>query len=374
MKLNRKRIPSTWRAIGAALPAAALVLAGCGTPSARSLRSNPEAGGRSIHPQAVLFAEKARFNPAAVEGVMSGEHDEANAAWWGFDAGNATGALQSAIRSGARVLRVPNMGTPWRVDPIRLESDQEIVFEQGTVVAAREGAFQGGGDCLFLAEGKKNITLRGYGAVLEMRKRDYTRPPYRPAEWRHAVSIRGSRNVRVLGLTIRSSGGDGIYIRGGSGTLYSEDIEIRDTVLYDHYRQGISVISVRNLLIENCQLLDTGGTAPQAGIDFEPNRKDEYLINCLVRGCTIAGNRGPGVLAYLGKLNSKSAPVSIRVESSTIRRNRAAIWIDGVGKKPKGSISFIGNDISGWKFVRRAPLLDVVIASKGKAIDSREPM
>jgi hypothetical protein len=372
--LKRNRIQYTWRAIGIVFPVTVLVLAGCGTPSARNLLSNTEAGSRSFHPQAVLFAEKARYDPAAVDGVMSGEHEEANAAWWGFEAGNATDALQSAIRSGARVLRVPNLGTPWRVDPIYLESDQEIIFEQGTVVAAREGSFQDGGDCLFLAEGKKNITLKGYGAVLEMRKQDYTRPPYRFSEWRHAISIRGSRNVRIHGLTIRSSGGDGIYVRGGSGTLYSEDIEIRDAVLYDHYRQGISVISVRNLLVENCQLLNTGGTAPQAGIDFEPNRKDEYLINCLIRNCTIVGNRGPGVLAYLGKLNKESAPVSIRVESSTIRRNRAAIWIDGVGKKPKGSITFIGNDISGWKFVRRAPLLDVVITSEGKAIDSREQM
>ncbi len=104
------------------------------------------------------------------------------------------------------------MGTPWNVRPITLRSDQELVFEDGVIVQAKRGEFMDGGASLFYADGISNVTLCGYRATLRMWKKDYQSAPYEKSQWRHALELRNFTGVRVLGLRIESSGGDGIYV------------------------------------------------------------------------------------------------------------------------------------------------------------------
>jgi hypothetical protein len=96
-----------------------------------------------------------------------------------------------------------------------LKTQPDIDSRSGVVIAARKGSFRGGGDCLFSVKDKKEVTIVGYGAVIEMRKGDYQKRPYEKAEWRHAILIRSCSDVLIEGLTIRSSGGNGIYIGRG---------------------------------------------------------------------------------------------------------------------------------------------------------------
>lgn len=286
-------------------------------------------------------------NPTAVQEVVSGKQKEANAAWWGFDEQDATMALQAAIRSGAKKLTVPKMGKPWIVGPLFLESDQEIVFEKGVVVQALKGSFLGVDDSLFTAENKDNITLRGDGAEWAMRKEDYRKAPYADAQWRHCLALLSCRNVKVTGLRLASSGGDGIYV-GRSGKKDArpgcEDIQIKDVVCDDNYRQGISVITVKNLLIENSTFQKTGGHAPMAGIDFEPNEQDEFLINCVVRKCTFKKNAGYGMLFALHNIGKK--PVSIRIDNCTCDQNKEGpLWV--LAPKAEGRIEFLDSKLPG---------------------------
>ena len=279
---------------------------------------------------------------------------------WGFDDQNATFAIQSAIDSGASMVVIPYVGKPYYVDPIILASNQTIILEEGVVIAARKGSFRGGGDSLFLAENQKEIAIIGYGAVIEMRKDDYRKKPYEKAEWRHAIELRGCSDVSIDGVTIRSSGGDGIYVgRGKGNNTYCENIRVKNVLLDDHYRQGISVISVRNLLVENVQIYNTSGTSPRSGIDFEPNRRDEILENCIVRECRIAGNRGPGILFSLQNLEPESHPVSIIVEDCSIYRNTLSILVVGLRHKPSGEIIFRQNDIRGLKYIQPSKTMAV---------------
>lgn len=281
-------------------------------------------------------------NSAAIEAVRAGSRNEASAAWWGFNAEDATECLQSAIDSGAKKVVVPFMGTEWIVRPIRLRGNLELVFEPGVLVLAKKGEFRGKGDSLFAATDAENITLRGYGATLRMRKNDYQHSPYAKAEWRMTLDFAGCRKIAVEGLRIESSGGDGIYIGATHKQPFCEDIVIRDVTCHDHHRQGISVISAVNLLIENCILSGTGGTAPQAGIDFEPNSPGERLKNCVVRNCTMADNNGAGILVYLNPLSRASEPVSLLFEHCLVQGGKdtgigvGAIKDDG----PQGCVEF----------------------------------
>jgi hypothetical protein len=265
-----------------------------------------------------LAADRPGPNPKAVEEVLAGQRSEANAAWWGFDPEDSTEYLQAAINSGASRVIIPNMGQDWIVRPIFLRSNLELVLEDGTVVTAKKGEYHGKRDSVFTAQDVENLIIRGYGATIRMHKEDYAAPPYEKAEWRMGINIRGAKNVEILGLTIRDTGGDGIYLGRGTWRLHNENIVIRDVIADNNYRQGISVITVKDLLIENSVFKNTGGTNPMAGIDFEPNHRDEILQNIVVRNCVFENNKGPGIVLALANLD-RWAKVSFFFENVLIK-------------------------------------------------------
>ncbi len=297
----------------------------------------------ALVPVAVMAAP-GEVNQAAIDAVAAGKLRVAKASWWGFDPEDSTRALQAAIDSGARKVIVENLGQPWVVDRITLASNQEIFFERGVEVLAKKGSFRGTNDALFRANQKENLTLRGDGATLRMRRFDYAGPGYEKAEWRHCLSLLSCRNVRVYGLTLAESGGDGIYLGTGQAGVPNKNIHIKDVVCDRNYRQGISVINAENLLIENCLLQLTDGTAPRAGIDFEPNLTNERLVNCVMRNCTTRWNGGCGYAIYIPTLDASSLPVSLRFENCRSLGDRGSAVAIYTGNSPaaavKGSIVF----------------------------------
>jgi len=284
-------------------------------------------------------------NPDAVQRVLSGKETVANAAWWGFDENDSTHAIQGAISSGAAKVIIPYVGKEWVVQPIMLAGNQEIIFEPGVVVAAKKGSFQGKYDCLFRAYGLGNITLRGYGATLRMRKDDYKNSKYIKSEHRHVLGFRSSTNVNILGLKLENSGGDGIYLGAilDKRHLPCKNVLIRDCICDGNYRQGISVISADELLIENCVLRNTKGTLPRAGIDLEPSHPDNVLVNVVVSNCVSENNDGPGFLVNVTKLNSESHEVSVLFVNCYSKNGYAPglmLRAESAKKGPSGLIEF----------------------------------
>ena len=292
-------------------------------------------------------------NPQAIAAVLAGQRTAANTAWWGFDAADATTSIQAALDSGAKLVTVPYMAKPWIVRPLQVRSGQTVHLEPGVILLAKEGEFLGGGDSLLTAQGVDNIVIRGYGATLRMRKTDYMAAPYPKAEWRMGLSLRGCANVVIEGLRIESSGGDGIYVDGGSDRRFSKDVVIRDVTSFDNHRQGISVISAENLLIERCVFANTWGTAPGAGLDLEPDSPDQRLVNILVRDCRFENNEGHEVLVYPKNLHDQAPDLSIRFENCLIRKTLT----DG---KPDGVAQGIGRDDTthGWAGICVAAVSD----------------
>ena len=273
-------------------------------------------------------------DPGAVAEVLAGRRAEARAEWWGFDPVNATAALQAALTSGARRVTVGDCGSPWIVDPLVLRGGLEVVFEPGVVVEARRGGYKGKSDCLFSAETCTNLVLRGPGATLRMWQEDYATTNYAAAEWRHCIRLRACAGVRIEGLVLARSGGDGVYVGAGSKGEPCRDVVIRDVVCDGHHRQGISVISAEDLLIERTAMINTHGTAPMAGIDFEPNHPRERLVNCVMRDCVMTNNTGGGLLFALHNMNGAAAPVSFRIERCLAdggHRRGAVYWNSAAG-------------------------------------------
>jgi parallel beta-helix repeat protein len=280
-------------------------------------------------------------NPQAVKEIADRKRTVANAAWWGFDKTDSTYALQSAISSGAEQVFVPYMGTDWIVEPIKLASNQEIIFGTGVVVCAKKGEFKGQNASLFNVDKKTNIKIRGYGATFRMQKEDYTKPGYPKGESRMAISIFDSSNIEITGLNLSDSGGDGIFIGTDARSYYGycENIAVKDCMCDNNYRQGISITSAKNVLIDNCIFQNTNGTAPSAGIDLEPSNDTHKLTNIVISNCISQFNAGAGFALYLKHLTSKTEDISVLFTNCLVKKcGKSGLIVGAVNDDGPGGI------------------------------------
>ncbi len=278
-------------------------------------------------PQAPTKVLLAQASTSKIAQVKAGTLKTANASWWGFDKADATDCLQNAINSGVPKLIVDNMGSDWIINkPIKLVSNQQIVFADGVVVQAKEDKFHGNNDSMFVASGLKNIEMIGEGkAVLRMRKEDYldaTR--YTKAEWRMGISLHDVTNFTMRNLTVANTGGDGLYV-GATSNGACKNVLVENCIFDGNNRQGISVISVDGFMVRDSKFINTKGTAPAAGIDFEPNHAGQQLTDCVMDNCLFANNFGGGVDIYAVNLDGNTPPISIIINNSIIKGNSVGL-------------------------------------------------
>lgn len=279
-------------------------------------------------------------------------------------AGDATDAIQAAIDSGASQVVIPALGSPWIVRPLFARtSHQEIYLEEGAELRAKQGEFQDEWDALLTIRGVHGVSVRGYGATLKMWRSDYQNPAlYSPSEHRHAISITCSSrnaagnevgsgfattNIKIEGLRIMESGGDGICLQGQIGyrnqtpPLAPENVIIQSVICDKNHRQGISIIGATNLLIEDSVLQDTEGTAPQAGIDWEPDWQP--LRSVMMRNCLVRNNKIKGISLFLYRpvwRGSKSVQI-------TVDRCHVDATSEGLGQGIPGTVQRVPDDMPG---------------------------
>lgn len=159
----------------------------------------------------------------------------------------------------------------------------------------------------------ENVRIEGPGATVIANRADYT-----SGEQRHGVFIFGAKNVVIDGLQSMSHGGDGFYIGGPPGSP-STDITLRACTADNNRRQGLSITSARRVLVVDGEFKNTNGTAPEFGIDLEPNAPVDYMDEITILRPHTAGNNGGGIMVYLEKLDTTSYParISIIQHSST---------------------------------------------------------
>lgn len=227
---------------------------------------------------------------------------------YGFNETDATVSIQNALDSQHDTIVIDNTGRDWIVKPLFVPSNKIVIFQPGVVLTAKQGEFQGLKDALITVTNANNIKILGYGATLRMRKADYQNTAlYTHSEWRHAINIQAYvdkpvSNIVIRGFKIEKSGGDGILVGGISGYPNSDPVQpqnvlIQDVTCDDNHRQGISVTGGINVRVVNSTMKNTRGTAPQAGIDWEPDW--ERLSDVSMTNCYIANNTVSGLMMYL---------------------------------------------------------------------------
>ncbi|WP_319559866.1 right-handed parallel beta-helix repeat-containing protein [Marispirochaeta sp.] len=304
-----------------------------------------------------LFPDSGKLvseDPEAARAAEAGELKAASAAWWGYDAEDATDALSEALTAPVELLVIPAMAGPWISGPLEIAGPRHIIFEPGAELLAKAGEFLPTGDTLLTLYRAADVTLTGYGARIAMRKSDYISEPYQWSQHRHALSLLESRNISVQGFLIESSGGDGIYIGQSRGGEIPRNILLKDLHLIDNYRQGVSVISVDGFRMEYTYIAETEGTPPGAAIDFEPNSRLYGLTDCVVVGCLFEKNAGAGLTVHLPNVLETHPPVSILVQDTLILGNPYSVWIRGLDNGVRGSLEFRNTRVKGVGTIERS--------------------
>ena len=106
-------------------------------------------------------------------------------------------------------------------------------------------------------------------------------------EWGHGISIISSKQIDINNIEIYNTTGDGIYIseiydKNRLTPYQTNQVVIENCNIHNTRRQGISIITGENINIYNNEIHDISGTAPQSGIDLESNNRTEEIKNVII--------------------------------------------------------------------------------------------
>ena len=158
-------------------------------------------------------------------------------------------------------------------------------------------------------------------------------------EWGHCLRIYGdSSNVIIRNMALKNGWGDGITIAGPDGHS-PKNILIENCICDNNRRQGMSVGNVDGLTVNYSKFINTNGTAPQSGIDFEPDRPEELIRGVVLNNVYTYNNNGNGILIAFQK--GSVTPVDITInnwhnDSNNNVHSKHGLFI--AGNAPSGRI------------------------------------
>ena len=126
----------------------------------------------------------------------------------------------------------------------------------------------------------RNVTIEGKGSVIGDRHSHYGKE----GQWGMCVAMTDVKDVRISGIKAMNAWGDGIYVGKRSDSITIEKCSISGC-----RRQGISIIGGKFIRINNCEIKDIRGHAPEYAIDIEPNKRDTVvdiiIDNVIAKDC-----------------------------------------------------------------------------------------
>jgi polygalacturonase len=127
----------------------------------------------------------------------------------------------------------------------------------------------------------------------------------------HCIRVHGAAHVTIRDITLMNGWGDGITVGPGSipggGWVQSKDIVLNNVICDNNRRNGLSVGNVVGMKVFNSQFLRTNGTAPQCGVDVEPNdtksSSTNFCQDVWFEACLFAENAKYGINVWANARN-----------------------------------------------------------------------
>lgn len=230
--------------------------------------------------------------------------------------------IQEAINKND-IVKLPNFPILVNTKGIKLKSNSVLLFQNKTKLVIQPNNLTNY-EILNL-NGVDNVKV--YYANIEGDK--YTHFG-KAGQWGFGISIRGSKNILLIGPQVSKTWGDGIYI-GKLNKNCSEQIEIINSVVNDVRRNGISVTCGVNINIVSPLLANTCGNSPKSGLDIEPNTNDDLLDNIIISNPITFNNEWSGILIVLQSLEGvNNKKVSIDIQNHNDIKSRNALSLQGL--------------------------------------------
>lgn len=265
-------------------------------------------------------------------------------------------ALNKAAGSGATVL-VPD-GT-YLIDAARsLRITGELTLRMGAASILQAIPNEQTNYDVIQVNGASDVTI--VGGRLQGERAEHRGSK---GEWGMGISINGGRNIVIEGTAARDFWGDGFYVSGAA-----RNVKFCSVIAENNRRQGMSIIAVDGMTVQDSTFRGTNGTSPQAGLDIEPNAGDAVNDVRILRS-RFLDNRGYGIQFYQGAAGSSIRQVTIdgnivsgnnrggmriigthghRIVNNQIRHNKNdGIYLYGgaAGNVVSGNVLGVGNAI-----------------------------
>lgn len=198
-------------------------------------------------------------------------------------------AIQRAFDSGLATIQIPD-GT-YMIDAlvsIKPHSNQTIELTANAIlkcIANNADAYQ-----IVNIENVTNVEIVG-GQIIG------DRATHLSTTGEHGMGINigaNTNDIRIKNLTVGECWGDGIYV-GCAVTSMAKNVLVDGVVSNHNRRQGISITQAEYVAIKNSVFSNTVGTAPQCGLDIEPNT-DGHVSNVLIQNSEFDGNAYAGLV------------------------------------------------------------------------------
>lgn len=288
----------------------------------------------------------------------------------GDGATDDTDAFQAAIdaagRQGGGIVIVP----PGRylLDPVRsvrLRSGVALQMDAGATLLAKPNAAER--SVLLLLQDVTDVRISGGRLVGERDRHLGT-----TGEWGHGIQLRGAQRVTLRDIHVSDFWGDGVSVaainptRANPDTAHSADVLLERVVSIGNRRQGLTIGRSRRVRVIDCEFAGTRGTAPEAGIDIEPDAGDD-ASDIEISGCRIHDNHGPGIQLWKRARqvwihdctleDNRYGVLVVGAKDTRIERNRiAGSTLSGIAVR-KGAT---GASISGNRFSDNARALGLL--------------
>jgi len=180
------------------------------------------------------------------------------------------------------------------VSPIFLKSNIILILSAHTILKATNHYNEG--DRLLNIVSQSNIKIFGNNGIITMDRSHYT-----SGEQRFGLWMNNASNIQVYNLTCENCGGDGFCI-GGLMAIPCRHILLVNCNANNNRRNGLSITNAIDVTISGGTYSNSHGTAPEFGIDLEPDSQYESLLNITIKGVTTQNNKGGGISIAPGNL------------------------------------------------------------------------
>lgn len=137
----------------------------------------------------------------------------------------------------------------------------------------------------------RTLTISGTNVTIRDLRIDGNRSSLTLTEFKGSIAVTGSI-VRLENVICVNSVGDGFELSG-------HDIVMDNCTSDNSYRNGMSVTNGYNVVVSNSSFVNTTGTAPQCGVDVEPDLAANNCYNVHFINCNIASNASHGAQVLL---------------------------------------------------------------------------